>query len=70
MDTEPPVDAWEEAEALREVLRIARGVRHEDFERDVVPRLRRLSSAQRVRVAQAMEAALKQEFGEGPDGSG
>ena len=52
------------------MLRIARGVRHEDFERDVVPRLRRLSSAQRVRVAQAMEAALKQEFGERPDGSG
>jgi len=38
--SEPPLDDWSRAEVLREVLRVARGLDGEDFERDVLPRLR------------------------------
>jgi hypothetical protein len=47
---EPPLEDWSRAEALREVLRVARGLDGEDFERDVLPRLRRLTPDQRRQV--------------------
>jgi len=55
---EPPTETWSRAEALREILRIGRGLGYEDFERDVLPRLRRLSVDQRRQVARAMRSAL------------
>lgn len=62
MDTDPPLDDWERAGALAEILRIARGIEHEDFTRDVAPRLRRLSGTQRARVGVAIREALEQEW--------
>jgi len=55
---EPPTDAWSRAEALREILRIGRGLGREDFERDVLPRLRRLSRDQRRQVVRAIRSTL------------
>ncbi len=60
MDRDPPIEDWEQAEALEEILRIARGIGREDFERDVMPRLRRLSRAQRRRVAAAIDDTLRE----------
>ncbi len=56
---EPPLPEWSRAEALQEVLRIARGLDAEDFDRDVLPRLRRLTEDQRRDVVQAMRATLE-----------
>jgi hypothetical protein len=55
---EPPLWDWSRAEALREVLRVARGLDDEDFERDVLPRLRRLIPDQRRQVLDAMRATV------------
>jgi len=55
---DPPTDEWSRAEALQEILRIARGLEGEDFERDVLPRLRRLTAEQRRLVAQALRRTL------------
>jgi hypothetical protein len=48
MPDHPPIDEWAHQAALIEVFRIARGLRDVDFERDVRPRLTRLTSEQRV----------------------
>jgi hypothetical protein len=45
-----PLDESSRAEVLREVLREARGLDTEEFERDVLPRLRRLTDEQRREV--------------------
>ncbi len=49
-DPSPPLDRWSRDEALREAARIARRLPFEDYDRDVRPRLRRLTPAQRVLV--------------------
>jgi hypothetical protein len=41
------------------VLRIARGLDGEDFERDALPRLRRLTPDQRRQVLEAMRATIE-----------
>jgi hypothetical protein len=44
---EPPLERWAEEEAIRQVERIARTMEtSSDFDRDVVPLLRRLTSQQ------------------------
>jgi hypothetical protein len=44
---DPPLEQWAEEEALRQVKRIARTMEtSSDFDRDVVPLLRRLTSEQ------------------------
>ena len=60
MIVEPPTNEWARAVALREILRIGRGLGREEFERDVLPRLRRLSQEQRRQVAGALRATLAQ----------
>lgn len=62
MNGDPPIEDWQEAEALREILRIARGLETEDFDRDVAPRLRRLSAAQRAKVAEVIDETLRQRW--------
>lgn len=44
----PALPAWEEEGALHEVVRLARGLPYEDFDRAVLPRLLRLTQAQRA----------------------
>jgi len=51
-----PLDEWSRAEVLREVLRGARGLDTEEVERDVLPRLRRLTDEQR---REALELQLR-----------
>jgi len=58
--SEPPLDDWSRAEMLREVLRVARGLDQEEFERDVLPRLRRLTDDQRRQVLEAMRATVEE----------
>jgi hypothetical protein len=46
MSDVPPLEQWAREEALREVERIARRMPFEDFQRDVRPRLARLTREQ------------------------
>jgi hypothetical protein len=46
----PPLDRWSREEALHEAARIVKRLPFEDYDRDVRPRLRRLTPAQRVLV--------------------
>ena len=52
--TDPPLAEWAEEDALRELLRLAVGLPHEDFDRDVLPRLRRLTADQRAVLRRAL----------------
>ena len=53
MRDRPALAEWEEEGALRELVRLAVGLTYEDFDRDVLPRLRRLTPAQRAMVRRA-----------------
>lgn len=55
---EPPVSGWSDEEVPRELVRLARGVGSEDFDRDVAPRLARLTAEQRAAVAGAIDTLL------------
>jgi hypothetical protein len=57
---DPPVGDWEHEEALRELLRIVDGLGTEDFDRDVAPRLARLTERQRQAVAAAIDATVRE----------
>jgi len=46
------------AEVLREVMRIASGLENEEFARDLLPRLRRLTAEQRREVGEALARML------------
>jgi hypothetical protein len=46
--SDPPIDDWARQHALLEVCRIARELPNPDFERDVQPRLGRLTPGQRA----------------------
>jgi len=48
MPETPPIEDWARQGALMEVFRIARELPDADFERDVEPRLARLTPGQRV----------------------
>jgi hypothetical protein len=49
-----PIQRWAREEALRETVRIARDLPSEDFERDVLPRLSRLTPDQRRIVLEGL----------------
>ena len=53
-ESDPPVVSWSREVALAEVARILRRLPFEDFERDVRPRLARLTREQRVLVEDAL----------------
>lgn len=57
---DPPLSAWEREGALRELVRIARGLDHEDFRADVMPRLRRLTAGQRALLARAVDDTVRE----------
>jgi hypothetical protein len=57
---DPPVADWEHDEALRELMRIVEGLGTEDFDRDVAPRLARLTERQRQAVAAAIDATVRE----------
>jgi len=50
----PPLDEWEEEGALRALASIAAGLPRGDFDRLVLPLLRRLTSAQLGVLARSM----------------
>jgi hypothetical protein len=61
MDASPPLDRWSREEALREAIRIARRLPFEDYDRDVRPRLRRLTPAQQVLVRDTLRRWARSE---------
>jgi len=70
MSDEPPLEEWARENAVLEAVRIARRSPFEDFERDVRPRLARLT---REQLAVLEEALTSMEEGSGlgdhaPDG--
>jgi hypothetical protein len=56
MDDPPPLEEWEREVALLETIRIARRMPFEEFERDVRPRLARLTREQRGIVEEGLVA--------------
>lgn len=50
MGEQPPLEEWAREVAMLEAIRIARRMPFEDFERDVRPRLARLTREQRAIV--------------------
>jgi hypothetical protein len=51
---DPPIDRWSQEEALREIVRIARGMPASGAEREVAPRLARLTPEQRRIVREGL----------------
>jgi hypothetical protein len=54
MWVEPPIEEWSRRLALLEAARIARRLPFEDFERDVRPRLARLTREQRAQIEETL----------------
>lgn len=52
---EPPLETWAREEAVREALRITQRLPYADFDRDVRPRLNRLTHEQRRLLATTLE---------------
>jgi hypothetical protein len=62
---DPPIDRWSREEALREIVRIARGMPASGAEREVAPPLSRLTPEQRRIVREGLrgwEAAADAEL--------
>jgi hypothetical protein len=57
----PPIEDWSRDEALREAARIVRRLPFEDYERDVQPRLRRLTPGQRQLVSETLRRLARSE---------
>jgi len=56
-----PIDDWAREEALREAARIVRRLPFEDYDRDVRPRLRRLTPAQQALVRETLRRLARSE---------
>jgi hypothetical protein len=56
-----PIEYWAREEALREAARIVRRLPFEDYDRDVRPRLRRLTPAQRALVHETLRRLARSE---------
>jgi len=52
------LEEWAREEALRELARIARRLPFEDFERDVRPRLARLTPGRRELIEDTLESMI------------
>jgi hypothetical protein len=57
----PPLESWAREEALREAARIVRRLPFEDYDRDVRPRLRRLTEGQRALVRDTLRRLSRSE---------
>jgi len=57
--SDPPLRDWARVEMPREVLRIARGLDAGEFERGLLPRVRRLTDEQRREVLETMRATVE-----------
>lgn len=55
---DPPLGEWSHDVMLRELARIAAELPNADFDRDVLPRLRRLTEEQRADVKAAWDRLL------------
>jgi hypothetical protein len=58
---DPPLETWARDEAMREAMCIARRMPYADYDRDVRPRLNRLTREQRRLLATTLESLEAQE---------
>jgi hypothetical protein len=56
---DPPLETWAREEAMREALRMAKRLPYADYERDVRPRLNRLTREQRQLLATTLECLVE-----------